>query len=716
MSATGSSPRVNPFVAIRYDAAMRTTMAAGLALFLGFSALAAPGDATAGGAPGETAVRTAPFTAPRMFALRAQAPAGSTIALERVDTGERRELRIEQWQSEVEATWLVPRDWVGAAVVVVGAASPRGGQAPQLGEPSPRGITGLVAAQSGTLTLPLVVAFVALVLMLPGIACLVAFDGRLRAPPGFGVALAFLAVAAVGYASFWVFFADERAGWIWSVAVTAASAVIVFSRRTRVRALLADPEFARPAILLVLVATLYLGVLYGGGVGLARDEAAITRFFYERTQDNLIPEMLADSLYAGADPRTTGLEWTTSDRPPLQGGIVLFARPLCDAAGIGGELQYQVASTLVQCMWVPVFWALSAVTGAAGRARGAALALTILSGFFLFNSLYVWPKLIASSLVVLAILLVLRREGEAEGPGPAAFALAALASSLGLLAHPGAAFTLLGAAVVLALARAVRPGRDAAGVALGVAIAIVCLAPWRAYQKLYDPPGDRLLKEHYAGVTDRADRRGAVEAIVDAWRSLPPGELAERKLRNLVVLTGIAPIMSSSLYSEDPRIAEEAARNRVVRIRTREQQHVVPCLGIANAGWVVLVLLLWRRDPRAKRLALLALAGGSGLCFGAVLLHHGGRAVTTLLSYGDILLLQASLTLALCTLSRRAVVGIVSLQAAWFAWLWIATTPPVASFALRRAPDPVAWAIAALAAVAIARQLGMIAREQVSRP
>lgn len=655
--------------------------------------------------PGE--VRSATFTAPPMIALRVAGGDGATVALELAETGERRELAVESWQAAVEATWVVPREWRGREVAVV-ASSPSGEVALRPDVPEARSVAALAAGQAGMLLLPVVVAFVALVLLLPGVACLVALPERLRAPPGLALALAMLATAAIGYATFWVWLADHRAGWGWSVTVALVSAVVVASRRSRAAAVAVDPGFARPAILLLLVAALYLGILYAGGDGIARDQVAITRFFYERPLDNIIPELLADDLYDGADPRSEGGEWTTSDRPPLQTGIVLLARPLCDAAGIASELQYQVTGTLLQCMWVPVLWAFCSMAGAAGRERGVVFTLAVCSGFFLFNAVYVWPKLLAASLVALAIVLLLRRDGEAPGGGT--LALAALASSLGLVAHTGVAFTLIGAAVVLGGARVVRPARDAAGIALGIAVAVVLLAPWLAYQTFYDPPGDRLVKLHFAGVSDPDDRRGAGEAIVEAWRSLPARELAERKLRNLATLTGAVPLMSSALYAEDGRVAREAAGDAVVRIRTREQQHVVPCLGVVSLGWIGLGLMLARREARARRLAIAAATGCAGLLVASFLLHAGGGAVTTHLSYGDIILLQFSLALGLCSVSRRVVMAALLVQVAWFGWLWIVTAPPVPSFALERAPGLVAWAVAALAAAAIAMQLRAIAR------
>jgi hypothetical protein len=56
--------------------------------------------------------------------------------------------------------------------------------------------------------------------------------------------------------------------------------------------------------------------------------------------------------------------------------------------------------------------------------------------------------------------------------------------------------------------------------ALAAALVAIALAtPWVAYQHFYDPPGNRLLKLHFAGVDD-IDSRGTVQAVLDTYRAL----------------------------------------------------------------------------------------------------------------------------------------------------------------------------------------------------
>jgi hypothetical protein len=50
-------------------------------------------------------------------------------------------------------------------------------------------------------------------------------------------------------------------------------------------------------------------------------------------------------------------------------------------------------------------------------------------------------------------------------------------------------------------------------------VALALMGPWLAYQRFYDPPGDRLFRMHFAGISD-TDTRGTVQTIADSYRAL----------------------------------------------------------------------------------------------------------------------------------------------------------------------------------------------------
>ena len=65
----------------------------------------------------------------------------------------------------------------------------------------------------------------------------------------------------------------------------------------------------------------------------------------------------------------------------------------------------------------------------------------------------------------------------------------------------------------------------------------VVLLPWVLYQKVYDPPGNRLLKWHIAGVID-VDSRGFLEALYQSYKNTDVIENIKRIHSNLNLLYG----------------------------------------------------------------------------------------------------------------------------------------------------------------------------------
>jgi hypothetical protein len=510
---------------------------------------------------------------------------------------------------------------------------------------------------------------------------------------------------------------SPRAGQVSALLLFTVSLLILAARRRKALADLAYAHSLVPLLVMLLASTFYLSVLYAFDTGETPDTAATTRFFLARPLDNLIPEHFAERLYDGADPRVTGPEWTSSDRPPLQTGIVLLGRPVTDALGIEPALAYQVVGTILQCSWIPVVWALFFVLDLTSRQRALVFGFTVFSGFFFYNSVYVWPKLLAAALVLLAAAIVVARSTDGVS-SKSTLAMAAVASALALLAHSGAAFTLAGLAVVFVLTGVVSIRRNVKALATAGAIALFLLLPWTAYQKVYDPPGDSLLKIHLAGVHDRSDERSAAAAIADAWQNVSLRDFVLRRLHNLKTLTGFDGVMSSAVTAEDPRLVSQTRSDSLLMWRTREQQHVGTSLGLLNLGWIALVALglrqrTWSGDRALLRLLL---TGLSGLAVASILLFSGGSTVTTHVSYGDIILLHLCLATALVRTAPQASALILALQLTHFTAVWISTTPPVPEFAAGAPLNLPATAVSIAAAGTLVLLLFRLARDRFPGP
>jgi hypothetical protein len=209
--------------------------------------------------------------------------------------------------------------------------------------------------------------------------------------------LAGAVVAALGYIAFWVYFANAFAGKCFSVAVLLAALVHVLRRP---RGAAHDPEVAHVTRLLVGAGALYVALLHLYPFSGEFDGLAANRFREAMPGDNTLPYNLSEALYAGRSPKSAGGDYQSSDRPPLQSGWLLLTWPVTRIAGFNERGASGTAAVWFQLLWIPAAYGLlRTLRLSAGRAAGWT-GVMALSGFFLQNTVFTWPKLAAAAFVV----------------------------------------------------------------------------------------------------------------------------------------------------------------------------------------------------------------------------------------------------------------------------------------------------------------------------
>ncbi|HLH04720.1 MAG TPA: hypothetical protein VKX25_18280 [Bryobacteraceae bacterium] len=463
-----------------------------------------------------------------------------------------------------------------------------------------------------------------------------------------------LAIAASGYLAFWIWLASPGAGYIFSLLVPLCCAVYSirgwrgFARQKRV---LSIWLLLCPAALIVLAA----GFLYGG-----MEQPLLTaesRFSHTLPSDNALPLIFADQLENGKIERPMIGDWLSSDRPPLQTGLTLLIYPYRLASR---TLSYMLVGVLLQILWIPALWVLLDALEIRRRQAAWILAAVFASGFSLLNTFFVWPKLLAAAFgLAFAALLFLPGDQRNTRTGFIAGALLAFS----LLSHGGAAFFALGLAASYPAwrSRARIPIRTLGWMLAGLAI---CYAPWAAYQKFVDPPGDRLLKMHFAGIA-QPDPRPFAKALADAYAPLSAHDILAARLANLETVfdheleyaNGVLQLIASRTRAE----ASDAARE----IRRAQFFYLSPALGFYLVGVPLLAAGLLPRFRRpAWKIALLgwsvALATALIWCAllfeaNAAVLHQGAYAMVllalaaSLLSLWNVSPLLARITILLQT-------------------------------------------------------------------
>jgi len=455
-------------------------------------------------------------------------------------------------------------------------------------------------------------------------------------------------------------------------------------------------RLATPAALWALACffIVFLGFLHGGqGEPLAMSGS---RFSHPLPGDNDIPRFFSEWFYEhGHDgPPTPYVDWLSSDRPPLQIGYVLAQRPFgWDEVG----LRYQVLSVVLQQLWILGMWAVLCAARIRPAARGLAMLAAMVSDVAILHGFYVWPKLLAATFLLAALAIVISPSWAEWRRNGAVAALFATLCGLAMLAHGASAFFLL-PLLGLAAWRGVPSWRW-----LGVAAlaGFVVLAPWTAYQRYADPPGDRLLKWQLGGQVEIIDD-GALGAIADGYREAGFDGTVANKWTSLKMIAGVDQARSGWDFATD-YIDEGSLGNAVAAIRSPRFYSLLLVLGVFLLAPVAMTVARVRGSPGGPewRFALVMLAFCALAALAWALLMFGGEEATTTIHVGSLalpLLAIAAATVGLYAVSRRLAQALVTVNAVLALALYVPSlTPPDGT-----SYSPFAAVVAALALAAFA--------------
>jgi hypothetical protein len=494
--------------------------------------------------------------------------------------------------------------------------------------------------------------------LLPGFAITLAIAGRREWRVVCAAMVTVVASAALGYVAFWFYFESRALGRAFSYGVAGASiafAVALLAREPRLGTLARD--LAVPFMYVLAVAGCYNCLLFLFNDPFATGpEFANIRFFRQtRPGDNQIPLIFAERIYAQAPLAPFCCDdWRSSDRPPLQAGIFLLQRPLKVFGNV--RLNYQLLGTGLQCLWICGVWALLKTLRAPPEGIKQVLGFLVFSGFLFYNSVYVWPKLLAATFLLFVFSILFEVSISRRPITWFETCLAAVSFALAMLAHPGSIFSAPALALLWVLSRKLVSARK---LAVGAGLIVVFFAPWLAYQKFYDPPGNRLLKMHLAGV-GQIDARSTWQAVEDSYASLNLKTILTYKWANVKTLIGPHPFLIGR--SEPARAAQ--------------RDYIWNALGVLNAGWVALLLLFRKNTPPAlPHSGLLIAMAALNLLVWCVVLIGPAYTVAEHGSYADLFLLSIGLLGFLLAVPRAAVLSLFALQVVNFFAVWVFVGP-----------------------------------------
>jgi hypothetical protein len=471
------------------------------------------------------------------------------------------------------------------------------------------------------------------------------------------LAIGLVASGLVGALGFWTFFADPLVGE--SFAFFALFGSILLGGWSAWGANLDRALLGRLAVPLGLwilgsAFLVFFGFLHGGTA--TGEATGAARFLGPLPSDSDMPKFFAEWFYLhghhGTPPVYPG-EWLFSDRPPLQAGYVLSQRPFHgDASG----LDYEVLGVILQQLWIVGLWALVDAAGLRRTTRGLVMVTVLVSDLALVNGFFVWPKLLPAAFLLAAAALLLTPLWDEVRKRLWGAALVAALCGLAMLAHGSSAFGVI-ALAIFAVWRGIPSWR---WIGVGLAVGVVLLGSWSAYQRYGDPPGNRLTKYSLAGVIE-IDGRSTGEAIRDAYSEVGLGGAVERKGENFSEMLGTQRAL--------PGLEAAFQGNLTMAIKGIREIgffYLLPSLGLLLLG--PLAMLARRRRDRDDPEWGFALRCFAVFVIGAVswgLLLFGGVGDLTVIHSGSYLL--PILAMAGAVAGLRAV---LPRFATWWVLVW----------------------------------------------
>jgi hypothetical protein len=475
------------------------------------------------------------------------------------------------------------------------------------------------------------------------------------------VPIAGLIGCLLAYVAFWAYFSGRTLGEVysWSIALVGLATSIGLLATERSRKLLLAFDVLIPFCLWCSVAFLFTSLTFGCHSTLPASSPNQLPFCYvsNSTTDNIIPQFFASNVYNG-HPKTMFGDWHSSDRPPLQAGVVLLEAPITELHS-GSTMSYELLATFLQVLWVPVIWVLARRLGLSGEQLTLTFILCLSAGFFLFNSVFVWPKLLAAALGGIGLCLVLF-----EKPTLTRWILAGAALGAAMLSHGGVDFTLLPLFIII-FTRRHFPGWRIL-LAGGVTV-LILMTPWLLYQHFYDPPGNRLLKWQIAGVIP-VDNNSFTHDLIHSYSHAGVKGTLDNKLDNAYTIF----YWPSSLTASSPNVRS----NLAVTLRSLEFYYVFFGLGFMNFGWLGLIL------PRARkriiesgidmqRLKLIFTIAAASLVMWILVMFGPGTTIIHQGSYLTMMLLFVGLAAIISTFPSLLKWAVAALKLVVFLLLWV---------------------------------------------
>lgn len=408
-----------------------------------------------------------------------------------------------------------------------------------------------------------------------------------------------------------------------------------------------------PLLLAAVIALMYVSVAADHG-GMARANNTVAHRYWVSV-DNSIPELFVAALMQGREALQGYLvgDWLSSDRPPLASGMMLILYPFV-TSGNKSPAAFMLGVAL-NILWVFGAWAFLVSLNIRKSIIRYVLICVALTGAVFVNTVYTWPKMIAACYVLMGAALI----NQSSKLDARRAVLGGASIALAMLSHGASIFGILGLSHAGIQILRSRRWRSAL---LMAATAAVLYTPWMAYQKLFAPPGDRLIKWHLAGEIPVSEAR-PLASIQSAYGALAFTDWLRYKGMNLATMAGVGG------HKPVPGAMDGWTDTASANIRKRSLQ------ALLIAPFVLWLGLPWLRHAALDREQKRTLLWQVGLATASYcLLEYGGNSESaTWLHTAPLSLLLALCFLGALGASSHPIVAGAILTAQLFAFihLWV---------------------------------------------
>jgi hypothetical protein len=318
------------------------------------------------------------------------------------------------------------------------------------------------------------------------------------------------------------------------------------------------------------------------------------------------------------------------------------------------------------------------------------------SGFVFFNTIYIWPKMLAGTLALCAyIVLVQTRISEKSELRLSEAVFAGITGALSMLAHGGVVFGFIGLGIMLLMPTYRLGSRN---LLVGISSFAIVLLPWVLWQYLEDPPGNALVKFAFAGTFGFGKEHvGVLQTIQQAYAKISLADWIAMRWEGFKTLVGThTPNLISWFFSGETDVSGS--------FRREDFLFVIPSLRVLNIGWIVwavAMLRAWRArstpPQRIQSISVWVTLGASGLLINVLvtwnmhILHHQ--------SYFSMLLIVVGLTGAILSAARWMTTGLVGMHLLYFIAVWV--IGPLQAGGPIRSDVALGWVLSAVALILI---------------